>query len=161
MKNCLRIECLKSLYHHIKKKGRFFLYVVLTAWVVWHIAFLYQSRMEPVKLTNKPVGYAFTSEKIQRQISYVRLRNDSYFPKHIKLKFSALDTQNQEWQFEIDQMELWDFGDDQNVKITSDFSIVIPGKVDTGVYLEASSITDDEIYFPYYVKQNVQIEIIK
>lgn len=159
------LKSLKILLHREKdtflKIGQGIFYIVLAMWLMWHLVSLQQSIVNPVKLDGKPVGYYLKEGNCYRQISYVRVKNRSMKDKHIRLALSAFDTAGTEWKYEIYKVEPWNLNIVQNLEINEDKTIVIPGKSEIGLYLEADLNAEERIYFPNFVEQRIQINILK
>ena len=88
---------------------------------------------EPVVIVVQPLGYDKPiSDKKMQVVSYVKLKNISFYSTEIQVRLYLKDTMGELRESDIQNIELWERkGEEKGTRITEDLHVVIPPKEET------------------------------
>ena len=141
------------------KIGYLIIFISFALWILWHGVMIYKVNKEPVKIVVQPLGWDKSiSDKKMQVVSYVKLKNISFYSTEIQVRLYLKDTMGELRESGIQNIELWERkGEEKGTRITEDLHVIIPPKEETGLYIQAIYENSEGIYFPYHTEQEVEI----
>lgn len=106
-------------------------------WILWHTVDTLKIYKELVRIITKPLGYR---EDANQTISYLRLKNFFFTTKEIQLRLYLIDNSGEEREFQIRTIEKWGTEKLWKTQILDDLVIVIPSKIEIGLYRQNAMI---------------------
>ena len=141
------------------KIGYLIIFISFALWILWHGVMIYKVNKEPVKIVVQPLGWDKSiSDKKMQVVSYVKLKNISFYSTEIQVRLYLKDTMGELRESDIQNIELWERkGEEKGTRITENLHVIIPPKEVTGLYIQAIYENSEGIYFPYHTEQEIKI----
>ena len=80
----------KGIYAKI---GYLIIFISFALWILWHGVMIYKVNKEPVKIVVQPLGWDKSiSDKKMQVVSYVKLKNISFYSTEIQVRLYLKDT---------------------------------------------------------------------
>lgn len=154
---------IKELFAHKAEKfqriGYRIVAVAFVIWTIWHLAMLYGMVKEPIRITQRPLGYDQASGDGEIwAASYVKLKNISYREVPIQLRLYEEDTEERRQEFQLRSIEIWGREEDgKETRIGEDLTVTVPPRTEIGLYIRAVRKEQEDIFFPVHTEQEIQI----